>query len=248
MRTLAPGVHVVSHLPWWAPGVVNSYLVDGDEGVTLIDTGLPWMGHERVRAALTEIGRSAGDVTAILITHAHVDHTGGAAALLRDGDAQVYASVADAPAVRGERRKPAPPVADRIPLLKPLFRLIPNGQPATVDHLVGEQSEAGLPEDFTVLDTPGHTPGHVSYLLQRVGGVLFVGDAAVASTNGTVGRGPMNRPEPIFDASVRHLAEQDFDVACFGHSASLHHDAAAAFRRFAASLHRHDGGGDHAEG
>lgn len=64
MRTVAPGVHVVSHLPWRAPGVVNSYLVDGDEGVTLIDTGLPWMGHGRVRAVLAGIGRSAGDVTA----------------------------------------------------------------------------------------------------------------------------------------------------------------------------------------
>ncbi len=87
-----------------------------------------------------------------------------------------------------------------------------------------------------MIDTPGHTPGHVSYLLDRAGGVLFVGDAAVANRRGEVRRGWMNAPSPTFDASLRHLAEFDFDAAFFAHSRPIATGAAGAFERFAARL------------
>jgi hypothetical protein len=45
----------------------------------------------------------------------------------------------------------------------------------------------------------------------------------------------MNCSTPVFDASLRHIAEFDFMVACFGHSNAITSDAGGAFRRFAAS-------------
>jgi glyoxylase-like metal-dependent hydrolase (beta-lactamase superfamily II) len=223
MRTVADGVHQISK-------GVNAFIVDGDEGVVLIDTGLP-SRHGAIEAGLASIGRSLGDVAAILVTHAHVDHVGGAAALRGGTGAPVMVSAADAPAARGEVPKSPPPFAARVPFLAPVFRLVPSGPPVVVDREVDEGVIEGLPEDLRVVATPGHTVGHVSYLLARSGGVMFVGDAAVRTRSGTVARGWMNRSTPVFDASVGRIAREDFSIACFGHSAPIEADAASAFRR-----------------
>jgi glyoxylase-like metal-dependent hydrolase (beta-lactamase superfamily II) len=228
MEAIVPGIHQV-------PGYSRSYIIDGDDGVTLIDTGLP-KRQGAIIDTLAAIGRSMADVRAIAVTHSHADHVGGAAALKRETDAPLFASALDAPAIRGEEPSPPPLVLDRIPFLKPLLRLMPGADGVGVDGLVGEGESAGLPDDLSVIDTPGHTPGHVSFLLDRAGGVLFVGDAAVATKAGEVKRGWMNRSTPAFDTSLQHIAEFDFDVAFFGHSAPLQSPAAAAFKRLAASL------------
>ncbi len=228
-ETIAPGVYRI------ALGYVNAYLIDGDEGVTLIDTGLP-RKEGAILGALAKVGRDLDEVAAIVITHAHVDHVGSAAVVKRATGAPLYASAADAPAIRGEVANPTPPFADRVPFLKPLIRLLPGGAAVDVDHVVGESETSTLPGDLEVVDTPGHTPGHRSYVLKRAGGVMFVGDAAVATKAGEVRRGWMNRSTPDFDGSVAHLATFDFDVACFGHSAPIRTSAAAAFRRFVHSM------------
>jgi glyoxylase-like metal-dependent hydrolase (beta-lactamase superfamily II) len=229
METITAGVHQVHR-------GVNAFIVDGDDGVTLVDTGLPRQDG-LIRAALATIGRSMRDVHAIAITHAHVDHVGGAAALERDSDAALYASAVDAPAVRGEVPNPDPPVARRLGPLRSVFRLLPDSEAVAVDHEVGETLDVALPADLQVIDTPGHTPGHVSYLLDRSGGVLFVGDAAVTDRRGEIRRGIINAGAPAaFDRSLRHLADFDFDIACFGHADAITTTASATFRRFVATL------------
>ena len=104
METIVPGVHQVSR-------GVNAFIVDGDEGVVLIDTGLPKQ-HGHIVAGLAAIGRTPDDVRAIVITHAHWDHVGGAAALKATSGALLDASAIDAPVIRGEEPQPAPPVFD----------------------------------------------------------------------------------------------------------------------------------------
>lgn len=226
MEPVADGVHRV------APGNVNAYLIDGDEGVVLVDTGLP-RRHGVIESALAGIGRAPTDVVAILLTHAHADHTGGAARLAASTGAPVIASTRDAPAVRGDEPVPPPPIMDG--WLRFLARLVPKAEPATVDHAVDETHRTGLPGDLTVLETPGHTPGHISYLLDRAGGILFVGDAAVAK-DGAVGRGFFNRATPAWRGSIAHLAEHDFETALFGHSGPIESAASVAFTRYAASI------------
>ncbi len=46
----------------------------------------------------------------------------------------------------------------------------------------------------------------------------------------------MNRAEPTFDASLRHITEYDFERAVFGHAAPLQSGASAAFSRFVESM------------
>jgi len=151
--------------------------------------------------------------------------------------AELWCPERDAPAVRGETDNPTPPVLDRTPLqiLKPLFGLLPKAPPADVDFQIGAAGVDELPEDLEAVATPGHTPGHTSYLLNRGGGILFVGDAA-AHRNGKVGRGWFNRPTDDIDKSLRTIAELDFTIACFGHSDPLQDGAAAAFKKGAAAL------------
>lgn len=228
MDTVISGVHRVSAL------YVNSYIIDGDEGVTLVDALLP-KKKGTITKALADIGRKLEDVSAIVLTHSHADHSGSAAAVKAVSGAEVYVSAGDVAAVRGEDRPPPPPIADRLPSLKPILRLLRPPAPVVVEHVIGEGVGGRLPSDLQVVDTPGHTPGHVSFLLERDGGLLFVGDAALAK-RGEVTRGWMNRAEPIFDASLRHIAEYDFERAVFGHASPLQSGASAAFRRFVEAM------------
>ncbi len=207
---------------------VHAFVIDGDQGVTLIDTGLP-KKEGRMLDGLSSIGRSSSDIRAIMLTHSHADHTGSAAALKAQSGAPVFASETDASAVRGEEPAPPPPVAFRFPFLKPLMRMVPKAVGVDVDRFVSEGMR--LPGDLTAYETPGHTEGHVSYLLKRSGGVLFVGDAA-AHKKGAIVRGYFNARTTTIDASIRRLGSLPFDVACFGHSPALP-GARAAFRAFA---------------
>jgi glyoxylase-like metal-dependent hydrolase (beta-lactamase superfamily II) len=228
MHSVISGVYQISHR------IVNSFLIDGDEGVTLIDTGLPRL-HRTILNALPQIGRSVTDIAAIVLTHSHRDHTGGAAQLKAASGASVYASPVDSAAIRGAEPIPTPPVTERLRFLKPLFNMLPDSEPVDVEHTVAEGGTNDLPTDLRVIDTPGHTPGHVSYLLEREGGLLIVGDAAVAK-RGEIKLGWLNRGQPACGASICHIAEYDFDIACFGHAAPLQPGASDAFRNLAETL------------
>jgi glyoxylase-like metal-dependent hydrolase (beta-lactamase superfamily II) len=216
-------------------GMVNSYIIDGDEGVTLVDT-LVRGREDAIAQNLREVGRTFDDVRAILLTHCHMDHTGSASAIKAASKAGVYASEADTPAIQGVVKPPTPPTHW---YWRPMFWpavFFPNPPPVEVDHFVSEDAKEVLPGDLRAIDTPGHTPGHTSYILDRGGGLLLVGDAAVTTKDGRVKRMAFNRSTPDIDGSLRHLAEFEFEIAAFCHSKPIRTHASAAFRRFAESL------------
>src|ERR1700755_508898 len=92
-----PVRHRVSRNFWWddermrevADGVlelrvgfVNLHVIVVDDGLVLVDNGLPGRAPTIVRA-LTEARRAVGDITTTLVTHQHMDHVGGLAELRR---------------------------------------------------------------------------------------------------------------------------------------------------------------------
>jgi len=216
-------------------GYVNAYLVDGDE-LSLVDTGLPGMAANFLKA-IRQAGRQPTDLRHIAITHHHADHTGSLATLtVKMPAAKVYVHPLDAPVVQGAEPIPGPSSDSR--LGKVLGPVIMRMQPARLEHvdihtLVEDEMEIPAASGMKVIHTPGHTAGHVSFLKPDQGGVLFVGDAA-ANMFGGVGTPISMFTEDMEQAraSIRKIAELEFDAACFGHGGVLKGQANIAFRRW----------------
>ncbi len=193
-------------------GFVNCYLVrepgglTEPEGFTLIDTGLSGSADD-----ILGIARQLNlPIRRILLTHAHVDHIGSLDAL-----ATQLPGVAVAIGRRESRLLPKPPAQDLSPqpgdAAQSKARGGFPGARTAATHLL----EAGeLFGSLRVLATPGHTPGHMSFLDER-DGTLYAGDALVTIGGAphVPGFGPWYFPFPRFAtwdrptsvASIRNL-------------------------------------------
>ncbi|MFD2081164.1 Glyoxylase, beta-lactamase superfamily II [Actinopolymorpha cephalotaxi] len=234
--TVVPGVYRIRH------GFVSSYVVESDDGLVLVDTG-ERKGDEDIAEGLRQLGREAAQIRRILVTHHHPDHVGGLAAMVRRTGASVYAHPVDAGVVRGETPRQWPQwqgVVARVlgPLVVRMNARSEEPEPAAVDVEVDEGERLPFAGGIRVIHTPGHTRGHLSFLLERDGGTLLVGDAAVnlagirspASRAGEI----VTEDLPAAARSFRRLGEFDFEKAVFGHGEPILSGASERFRRRAA--------------
>jgi glyoxylase-like metal-dependent hydrolase (beta-lactamase superfamily II) len=144
-------------------GFVNCYLVDEEDGLTLIDTMLPKSGKV-VLAKAAELGRP---IVRIALTHAHGDHIGSLDELAAQlPDAEVSISVRDARLLTGDKTlDPGEPV-DKLRGSYPGAKTTP-GRTFSPGDRVGS---------LEVVAAPGHTPGQVAFLDTR-DRTLYCGDA-----------------------------------------------------------------------
>lgn len=148
---------------------VNAYIVeDGVDGLTLVDAGWTWSASS-VRVAVGRAGYALGDIERVLVTHYDLDHVGGLARLADRGlDATVHAAEPDASYVDGDEK---PPVLNP----KGAFQRVA-GVGIRTPSLPVERVEGGdVVAGFEVVETAGHTSGHVAYVGDEA---AFVGDAA----------------------------------------------------------------------
>jgi glyoxylase-like metal-dependent hydrolase (beta-lactamase superfamily II) len=224
MRQIAPEVF---HLPVAPRNGVNTYVV----GDVLVDTGIR-TSSKAIREALG--GR---ELKAIALTHAHGDHGGSARTLAKELGLPVWVGAADREAAETGK------VVAKSPYDKPGLSLIagamgnmPSVQVAR-DLREGDELTAG----FTVLDTPGHSPGHVSFWRES-DRVLICGDVFFNLHPLTTVPGLREPPGPftvdpaLNRRSERRVAGLEPAVAGFGHGPVIEGDAAAQLARFVAML------------
>jgi glyoxylase-like metal-dependent hydrolase (beta-lactamase superfamily II) len=163
---------------------VNWTLVVDGTGVMLIDAGYPG-DREDVLASLAKLGYGAGDVRAILLTHAHIDHLGSAIWFAREHGTPVYCHADEVGHAKREYLEQVSIFDVALRIWRPRWAvwgahvvrnggLIRDGIPSTLP--LTADVAASLPGNPTVVATPGHTGGHCSYV---VDGVLASGDALI---------------------------------------------------------------------
>ncbi len=207
---------------------VNGFLLRDDDGqVTLLDMGTASSGP-KVMAALRSVGSGPGDVTRLLLTHCHPDHAGGAAHVSRETGRPVDIHADDAPFVRTGTQ----PDADPTSRLGRLLRRLPQKQ-EKLD--VGEELHDGqvLPVagGLRVVHTPGHSPGHVSYLHED-SGVLVTGDAIFNVLGRRWPPRMLCSNFAMTRQTAHRLAELDYATAAFTHGPEIRDGARGAIRDF----------------
>lgn len=166
LRVTAPNPGVMT-----GPGT-NSYLVGDPAGNnwTVIDPGPRDEAHLQALLAA-----APGPITRILVTHTHVDHSPGAAALAQATGATLVGW-------------PAPAGSSQDPSFVPQHRPTP-----------GERIAVGADTTLRVLHTPGHASNHLCYLLEQER-TLFTGDHVMQGSTVVI-----NPPDGDMSAYLRAL-------------------------------------------
>jgi glyoxylase-like metal-dependent hydrolase (beta-lactamase superfamily II) len=167
-----------------APKGANFYMIDGSDGVTLIDVGMG-RGTANVEAELARFGRGLKDIKRVIITHAHADHYRALAAVKEATGAEVMAGAGDVPFIQGESKLPRPKGAMKIVwmLISPMMR----APPCRVDTALLGGDAIPVLGGLEVIPLPGHTPGSIGLLLPE-SKAIFCGDALSNS------KGKLRRP------------------------------------------------------
>lgn len=143
---------------------VNCYLVEEEDGLTLIDSALSFCTKGILKAAET-IGKP---ITKIVLTHAHEDHVGALDSIKETiPDVPVYISQRDHRLMNGDRS------LDQHEDQTPIKGGVPKNLKTRATGLLKEGDQVG---SLTAIETPGHTPGSMSFLDTRTK-ALIAGDA-----------------------------------------------------------------------
>jgi len=209
--------------------IANTYVILDGDGLTVIDAGLP-RSEKKILAYVTSLGKSARDVKRIIITHADLDHFGGLAALQKATGARTYASQIEANAIaQGKASREIKPSG--FSFRRVLFTILGPFMKATpfqVDEILAEGQTLPILGGLQVLETPGHTPGHISLFAPSVG-VLFCGDSMVSDEKGLHGSRPgITWNEIKARESERKQAALGASIVCSGHGPVVK-DAAGKF-------------------
>ena len=173
----------------WLAGT-NCYLLAAEKGGLAVAIDAPPDPE-----AIAAMARANGlTVVALVVTHGHVDHAGGAGAIHRETGAAVYIHRDDDYLTLDPHRQ-----------LRTLFGLVPPGDFAPPERTMDLQHGQGLDLaglHLEVRHTPGHTPGHCCFYLAGEG-VLLSGDQLF---RGSVGRTDL--PGGNWDDLLASMASQ----------------------------------------
>ncbi len=234
MKEVLPSIYQVNlTLSGFNPGSVNTYLIKTDSGYTSIDTG--WDSPPSVQsfeAQLQEIGAHFSDINQVIVTHCHLDHMGLIARLKQTHNIQIYFHQDELELIKirftgGDNFLP---LTDKFLLTHgfPLNELTPpeiqlpippNMDKVQADVLLrgGEEIPVGKYR-FKVINTPGHTAGHIA-LYEPQEKFLFSGDILLPTiaTNAAIHVQHIPYPLQQYLHSLSILRELDIKTVLPGH-------------------------------
>jgi glyoxylase-like metal-dependent hydrolase (beta-lactamase superfamily II) len=219
MKQLAQGVYLLDGFP---PYAINVYVI----GDVLVDAATRHAGGRILRQLR---GR---DIRTHVVTHAHPDHQGASHQVCEALGIPLWCGERDAAAIEDGR------VMERQPK-HPLNVLIGRAFPGPA-HPVGRRlNEGDQLAGFEVLDTPGHSAGHIS-LWRASDRTLICGDV-FTNMDTITGIPGLHEPKPFFTPdprrnrdSMRRLAALEPELVLFGHGRPLRDPG--KLRAFAAKL------------
>jgi glyoxylase-like metal-dependent hydrolase (beta-lactamase superfamily II) len=215
VRQIVPDVYLIQGLR-----VSNVYLlVTGDEWV-VVDSGTAGDAG-RIAEEIQQGGFALSSLRAIVLTHAHSDHTGSLLPLVRLSGAAVWAHQEEVPYVQKEYPLPAASPVMQF-LLRLSDRFLSGRAAPVVDKILFDGERLSALEGLQVIHTPGHTPGSIC-LYQPERKLLFCGDTLfnVHPVTGKKGLRPAIRLASAdmeqVHASLHKLAALDIETLFPGH-------------------------------
>jgi len=213
---IAPGIHQIRiPMPDNPLGRLNCYLLDGEAGYLMIDTG--WNTRDAfaaLKAELGSLGLGFTDLSTIVVTHVHPDHFGLAGRIRQiSPDVKVLAHQWECDLIQSRYIKfaglqdgmgdlfcrhgvPASEVAALVSASMPVLRYVSVTLPDRVLY-GGETISTGL-HDLEVIWTPGHSPGHIC-LYEPKNRLLFSGDHILPSITPNVSYNVQSGDNPLGD-------------------------------------------------
>jgi glyoxylase-like metal-dependent hydrolase (beta-lactamase superfamily II) len=210
-----------------------SYAIRTERGIVLVEAGMDSDGRDVELGLVEAFGADFSGVRAILLTHWHNDHAAGAATIKAKSGARVYYHRGDEAQLT--RRTIHPGLRDRLAQALPeagplvlLKGLLGDAIPFAVNADAFVDDKMVVEEDFEVIATPGHTPGHVAYFY-RPERVLFAGDAlAIKRHRVALMSRPVTPDVPTARSSLVKCLDRslalDVQRICPGHQYPLSHD------------------------
>lgn len=177
-----------------------AYLIKDNESI-LIEAGRPW----KVKDILKEIKSlniELKNIKHILLTHHDMDRIGNVALLQKETGATLWAPKEDIPYILGDKSRPG---------FKKLGSLYLRVMRVKKPEKINAYNDTKI-DNIIIIPTPGHTPGHVSFLYNDI---LFAGDL-VRNSNGVLKIAPsiMNADEESIKESIRKISEYSFKWVC----------------------------------
>jgi glyoxylase-like metal-dependent hydrolase (beta-lactamase superfamily II) len=218
MRLIAPNLWQISGIP---RNIINTYLIANDNEVVLIDAGTRFMERRllsNLRRFFAEPEHQTKRLVAHALTHVHPDHQGASKPVCEAFNVPLWCGVADiADMEQGLAHKP-----ENQGLLGFLARTWAGPAYPVARGL----KEGDMVAGFQVLETPGHTAGHIAFW-READKCLILGDV-LNGMNLMTGLPGLNEPPTAFTAnvaqnraSIRKVAALKPEVICFGHGAPL---------------------------
>ncbi len=187
-----PGVaRIEVPLPLVGLPFVNVYVIEGDDGVTLIDCGTATVeGYEAIGMGLSMLGHTFGDIRQVVGTHLHVDHMALAGRLVAETGCEfVMHRVAEQRLERyndwsigfsqlqrlAELHGASPDELAALGTLTTRPDWAATGIPPTAPVEDGTSVAVNRHRSLTIVHTPGHDPAHIC-LVDSETGLVFSGD------------------------------------------------------------------------